>query len=93
MTNTPFESPHYSLSDRYDLLWDVIQEGARIPAWIVYPRSENLIHDLVEIKKAGWHNYTIGTRGLGYGDGDTKEEFISDCKHYSLKFIIPDSKR
>ena len=82
----------FELSTDYDLLFELIKEGYRIPAWIIYTNKyETPIYDLVEVKqryKIG--GYSIGVRGHGFGEGETVEELTFDCVFRELKFINPE---
>lgn len=84
-----FEPKGFDLSIDYELLWKLINNGYRIPAWLIYEeRPGYIIYDLVEVKKiSDQKGYLIGSRGIGY-DG-TDEEFIPICKKYKLRFIVP----
>ena len=84
--------PGFNLSTDYALLWDLVQENYRIPAWVLYTDEyEPPIWDIVEVKKA-WKSdhYSIGTRGRGYeGFKGDKQEFLETCMHYCLHYIKP----
>lgn len=88
-----FSLPGYELSTDYNLLWDLIFKGLRVPAYLIYTNKYvEPIWDLVEVKKAYMGregDYSIGTRGVGYEGSRTLNGFISVCKLYSLHFIIP----
>ena len=82
----------YELSDDYDLLWKLIKEGVRVPAWIIYSdKYSPPIYDLVEVKinhDAG--HYMIGCRGKGYElRVQKKESFLENCADLSLKYVKP----
>jgi len=79
----------YNISDDYDKLWDYIQNGYRVPAWLVYSDEyDEPIYDIVEVKRTKYSVYSIGTRGQGYdGADDTKEWFVNVCESYSLVFV------
>ena len=84
-----FNQDFYTLSTDYKELWDLIQKGIRVPAWIVYSDEykEN-IWDLVEVKTyRNSSEYMIGTRGQLYTGEQTFEEFQGICQMYSLHFI------
>jgi hypothetical protein len=87
-----FIHENYNLSTDYKLLWDLIQSGKRIPAWLVYTdKYEKPIWDLVEVKNVYGepNDYSIGTRGIGYEGTKTFEYFEGICKNYSLHFVLP----
>jgi hypothetical protein len=66
------------------LLWKLINEGHRIPGWLI----GYTIWDLVEIEILPSGKYKIGTRGIGYeGFENTLESFKLTCEYYSLHFI------
>ena len=58
----------YNLSTDYKLLWDLIYDGHRIPAWILYSDEyKDPIFDLVEVKlEYNSDKYSIGHRGKGF---------------------------
>lgn len=72
--------PGYTLSTDYEKLWNLINKGYRIPAWVY--NDEYYMWDIVEVtylKK--FHHYAIGSRGMLYeGVEDSIEEFIFICK-------------
>lgn len=78
------------VSTDYERLWDLINAGHRIPAWIVYSDEyEEPIWDAVEVKFRN-NQYTIGTRGIGYeGYQDGINGFLMVCEMYSLHFVAP----
>jgi hypothetical protein len=87
-----FKNEAYNLSTDYDYLWFLIQNGLRIPAWIMYnDKYEKPIWDLVEVKNTfGEENdYSIGTRGIGYEGAKNFQSFKDVCKMTSLHFIMP----
>ncbi len=87
-----FINPGFNLSTDYKLLWDLIQKGQRIPAWLVYTDEyKEPIWDIVEVKKSIWTDckYSIGVRGIGYENKQTFEGFEMVCKKYSLHFVLP----
>jgi hypothetical protein len=79
----------FNLSEDYELLWTLINQGRRVPGWIVYSLEfEEPIYDLVEIKMR--KDYMIGTRGMGYeGLTNTLESFKKRCQKLHLRFILP----
>lgn len=82
----------FTLSTDYSKLWDLIHDGYRVPAWILYSEKyEESIFDLVEVKTPKLSKYpSIGTRGRGYETFEnTKEAFINNCNSLELKFINP----
>lgn len=92
-SNQIFTHPDYTLSTDYKLLWELIQSGKRIPAWLVYSDEyENPIWDLVEVKNIFGepNDYSIGTRGIGYERFKKNfETFEQVCQKYSLHYILP----
>jgi len=85
-----FEHKLYNLSTDYELLWKLINEGNRVPAWIVKHVYTIIIWDLVEVKMNPYKEYIIGTRGVtydGFEDYNTFESFKNTCEFYSLHFI------
>lgn len=84
----------YELSTDYKKLWDLVQSGQRIPAWLIYTdevKYEKPIWDLVEVKNI-WgepNDYSIGTRGIGYEGAKTFERFEAICKKYCLHYVCP----
>jgi len=81
----------YNTSTDYTKLWNLISDGYRVPAWIVYMREEDYVmRDLVEVKRHEGERYMIGTRGIGYeAFEDTIESFTMICKKYELQWIVP----
>lgn len=87
-----FNHSGYELSTYYKKLWDLIQKGQRIPAWLIYTdKYGKPIWDLVEVKNI-WgepNDYSIGTRGIGYEGAKTFECFESICQKYCLHYVRP----
>lgn len=81
----------FNTSTDYKLLWELINQGYRIPAWILYSDEyEEPIYDLVEVKIYRGKDYMIGTRGHGYGGLENNQEsFIKVCQSLELKFVKP----
>lgn len=82
----------YNTSTDYAKLFDLANNGYRIPAWILYKDyPENPIFDIVEVKKSVLSDYiSIGVRGHGYETFEpSKEAFIANCESLQLKFIEP----
>lgn len=82
----------YNTSTDYARLFDLANDGYRIPAWILYrDYPDNPIFDIVEVKKSKLSNYiSIGVRGHGYETLEpSKEAFIANCESLQLKFIEP----
>lgn len=80
----------YNLSTDYKRLWDLIQDGNRVPAWIVYCKDyEEPIYDLVEVKLGYMsERYSIGVRGHCYDTFDSDfNSFEMNCKSLELRFI------
>lgn len=80
----------YKLSTDYKKLWELINNGHRVPAWIIYSKkNQEPIFDLVEVKiKYMGDSYSIGTRGIGYeGFENTFSDFELCCKSNELRFI------
>lgn len=82
----------YNLSEDYEKLYELINQGYRIPAWILYENSyEEPIYDLVEVKLAYQSSrYSIGVRGTSYDtfDSDLKS-FIMNCQSLKLRWVVP----
>lgn len=96
-----FNHSGYQLSTDYKKLWDLIQSGQRIPAWLLHTdKYEEPIWDLVEVKNI-WgepNDYSIGSRGIGYEGAKSFEYFEGICKKYCLHYIciqnmLTDSKK
>jgi hypothetical protein len=87
-----FHARGYYLSTDYDVLWNMIQSGSRVAAWLCYSNEyEEPIWDIVEVKNTFMEkdDYSIGTRGIGYESiKKNKEWFISVCRDYSLHYIV-----
>jgi hypothetical protein len=85
----------FKMSRDYKLLWDLIHNDYRIPAWVDYDRSrvtrDKPLRDIVEVKRAYMREgYMIGTRGIGYEPCEqTFEAFKDTCKFHNLEFIVP----
>lgn len=84
----------YKLSTDYDKLWDLIQTGIRVPAWILYSKEfKEPIYDIVEVKMSKIFKvptYNIGSRGISYNELDeSKDGFKSACEIWELKYVIP----
>lgn len=91
-TKHKLETKGFELSTDYNLLWDLIQSGQRVPAWLVYSDDrENPIWDIVEVKyRSEYGYYDIGCRGISYsGFYKTVPEFVQNCAQYSLHFVKP----
>ena len=85
----------FETSTDYEKLWDLIQDGYKIPAWILYSdKYDEPIYDLVEVKKPYMgEGYSIGTRGKGYtGMDETKAGMVMVCKHLKLNYVKPNEK-
>ena len=87
----------FNLSTDYKLLWELIQKGNKIPAWLVYNEMyDDIIWDIVEVGKprarctTEQNDYYIGTRGRGFGAEKTFEGFVLVCKTWSLHFVLPE---
>lgn len=86
----------YYLSKDYKKLFDLIHDGYRVPAWVLYSDEYSKpIYDLVEVKLI--HNserHSIGSRGVGYESFDsTFEAFKKNCESLELRYIVPDAKK
>jgi hypothetical protein len=91
----------YPLSNDYELLWNLIQEGNTLSGWVHFPldfsRKNPRISE-IGIKPNG--DFYIGSPGIdNTGMGaitgerslrDSKESFIADCQAGRLAYIIPD---
>jgi hypothetical protein len=77
----------YELSKDYIKLWELINEGYRIPAWVDV--SVTLTH-IVEVKNHENLGYLIGTRGYGYESFEqTLDNFSEICTSLNLRYISP----
>jgi hypothetical protein len=88
-----FSHQGFNLSTDYSLLWKLIGQGHRVPAWIVYSDEyPEPIWDLVEVKEPPYFGmYSIGTRGISYDGIDLNsglETFKSICQTLSLHFVL-----
>lgn len=87
----------YKTSTDYSLLWKLIQDGYRVPGWLLFSDKHKVpIFDIVEIKKGilgHSETYMIGTRGYGYGMEGNETEFELTCKAYKLRFIPPEIEK
>lgn len=100
----PFpEIEGFNLSQDYKLLWKLISNGYRVPAWVKYSireMPEYKCYDIVEVSKRNQKDprYIIGTRGVGYNsfcgldDQEPEKVFIEDCAHFNLWFAVPNYK-
>lgn len=81
----------FNTSTDYSKLWDLIHDGYRIPAWILYKGYEEPIFDIVEVKMPKYSKYPqIGVRGHGYETlTNSKHDFIENCKSLDLLYVIP----
>jgi hypothetical protein len=85
----------YNLSEDYKRLYDLIQEGHRIPAWILYKsrlysnEDSDPIYDLVEVKLSYMsEDWDIGTRGRSFSAWEKSfESFEGVCKDLELRWI------
>ena len=82
----------FELSEDYKELWELIQAGYRIPAWVVYTEEyDEPIYDIVEVKITKFSkHYQIGYRGYGCeGMDQTQKSFEDVCKWKKLRYIKP----
>lgn len=82
----------FILSTDYEKLWDLVNKGYTVPAWIIYSTEyAEDIWDLVEVKHRKLSDcYGIGSRGICYESGEnTFEAFKKDCISLELKYIPP----
>ena len=79
----------FNTSTDYDKLWELIENGYRVPAWLLYSdKYDPPMYDIVEVKRTKYANYMIGVRGHGYEGWDgTKECFLKTCNFYNLRFV------
>ncbi len=87
-----FTNPAFNLSQDYELLWKLIMDGHRIPAWVLYSDEyKEPIWDIVEVKRSSMNHehYLISTRGRGYEGSQNFEGFIKSCIFCQLYFVIP----
>ena len=78
------------LSTDYELLWKLITDGYRIPAYLVYTDEyEEPIWDVVDVRfREGRHS--IGSRGIGYESLKVGFENLKTvCEINSLHFVLP----
>jgi hypothetical protein len=78
----------YSLSTDYAVLWELINKGYRVPAWLY----EEPYWRIVEIKMHKGF-YRIGVQGKDYANSgfepDTIEDLWGVCKYYNIHFVMP----
>lgn len=89
-----YTRPEYKVSTDYVKLWDLIQSGIRVLAWIVYTdKYKEPIWDLVEVKNPFMEkdDYRIGVRGIEYTGSKGFMGFLSVCEMYSLHYVEPTS--
>jgi len=82
----------FNTSKDYEKLYNLVHEGYRIPAWILYSDEyEEPIYDIVEVKKSRMANHiSIGTRGRGFETfEESKKAFVKNCTSLKLFFIDP----
>lgn len=81
----------YDLSTDYEKLFELVQNGYRIPAWVVYSDEyDEPIYDLVEVKlQYDGDFWDICRRGYSYNNGKTLHEFESACYRIQLRWISP----
>lgn len=92
MKKYSFENDSFQISTDYEALWELVQLGGRVPAWLVHTdKYDPPIWDLVEIKLPYLESsgYRIGTRGIGYEGKQDKDSFLDICAFYSIHFITP----
>jgi hypothetical protein len=85
----------FTLSTDYQRMWELINDGYRVPAWIIYgPKLAGGFHwDIVEVKRWPDSMYMIGHRGCGYeGFRDTIEDFCTVCEKIALHYIMPSAE-
>ncbi len=87
-TKHSFSHDLFHLSQDFNRLWEMIQNGHRVPAWIVYSDEyEDPIWDLIEVKTTPTGEYMIGSRGICYKHKKGKQGFLFSCMSLSLHYI------
>ena len=83
----------FELSTDYKKLYELIFDGYRIPAWILYSDEyKDPIYDIVEVKTMN-KEYSISVRGHWYETFDMDlKSFKMNCEHLKLKYIMPKIK-
>lgn len=84
----------YVLSTHYDLLWELIHKGYRVPCYVVYTDKygpNELIWDVVEAKVI-YERYSITSRGRSCCAENNFDGFKKVCIISSLHFILPNYK-
>lgn len=74
----------YTLSNDHEKLWQLLQDGYKIPIIIPYEFVNDMIFTLGR-KRLGGEVFVQG----GYIDTDNKKIFLKECKEYNLHFIPP----
>lgn len=76
---------YLDLSTDYELLWNRINQGYRVPAYVYNNRCDMM--DIVDVKMI-YDYYSIGSRGISYSGYDKDfESFKTNCLAFDLKFI------
>ena len=88
------EMKGFDLSKDYKELWRLINEGYRVPAWVLHTEEyKEPIYNLVEVKINRLGNHSIGSIGIGYsGSENNYDGFLVCCKTFYLEFILPKEK-
>jgi hypothetical protein len=88
----------YTLSNDYELLWNLIQEGNRLSGWVTVQPSHTDAKIAPRIVSFGLRDdgdYTIGSPGIDYAghrdhpELNEKEAFIADCTAAGIQYIVP----
>lgn len=84
------EHPLYNLSNDYDLLVDLLEQGHTIP---VFWQDEGWLRVLTARHfsyESGKKYFTISTQGSGLvGPHDDVELFKSTCRDFEIYFVAP----
>lgn len=74
----------YNTSKDYDLLWEFIQQGYRVPGWVIEEKALKS----ADIYIHGKHVY-ISRRIVSWNWPGDKNVFIQTCINLDLQFILP----
>lgn len=88
-------TPHYALSQDYELMFVLLESGPLL-GFVDYEQGSTL-RDPVQIKRVAdgkYFEYRAGVRGFGYINAfskDAKDKFVEQCRKYNLSFIVPNA--